>query len=92
LPYTLACTVKPRPRTTSILTTKRGKGKKKKLVLARAGLSSYLCRPCAICQSVQARGGIHLTTLKSSKRRRRVGSKSLSMSTKTMVSGRVGMS
>ena len=31
------------------------KGKKKKLVLARGGLSSYLCRLCAICQSVQAR-------------------------------------
>jgi hypothetical protein len=28
------------------------KGKKKILVLARAGLSSYLCRLCAICQSV----------------------------------------
>jgi hypothetical protein len=32
------------------------KGKKKKLVLALAGLSSYLCSLCAICQSVQARG------------------------------------
>jgi hypothetical protein len=32
------------------------KGKKKKLVLARGGLSSYLYRLCAICQSVQARG------------------------------------
>jgi hypothetical protein len=39
------------------------KGKKKKLVLALAGLSSYLCSLCAICQSVQARGGIHPTTL-----------------------------
>jgi hypothetical protein len=29
---------------------------KKKLVLALAGLSSYLCSLCAICQSVQARG------------------------------------
>jgi hypothetical protein len=32
------------------------KKKKKKLVLARGGLSSYLCRLCAICQSVRARG------------------------------------
>jgi hypothetical protein len=32
------------------------KGKKKKLVLALAGLSSYLCSLCAMCQSVQARG------------------------------------
>ena len=29
---------------------------KKKLVLALAGLSSYLCSLCAMCQSVQARG------------------------------------
>src|SRR5271156_2232707 len=35
---------------------RKGK-KKKKLVLARGGLSSYLYRLCAICQSVQARGG-----------------------------------
>jgi hypothetical protein len=28
------------------------KGKRKMLVLTRAGLSSYLCRLCAICQSV----------------------------------------
>jgi hypothetical protein len=39
------------------------KGKKKKLPLALAGLSSYLCSLCAIYQSVQARGGIHPTTL-----------------------------
>jgi hypothetical protein len=32
------------------------KKKKKKLVLALAGLSSYLCSLCAMCQSVQARG------------------------------------
>jgi hypothetical protein len=32
------------------------KGKKKKLVLALAGLSSYLCSLCAVCHSVQARG------------------------------------
>jgi hypothetical protein len=32
------------------------KGKKKKLVFALAGLSSYLCSVCAVCQFVQARG------------------------------------
>ena len=32
------------------------KGKRKMLVLARAELSSYLCRLCAMCQSVYARG------------------------------------
>jgi hypothetical protein len=32
------------------------KGKKEELVLARAGLSSYLCRLCTICQSVRAKG------------------------------------
>jgi hypothetical protein len=35
---------------------REGEGKKKKLVLALAGLSSYLCSLCAVCQSVQARG------------------------------------
>jgi hypothetical protein len=28
------------------------KGKRKMLVLARAGLSSYLCRLCVVCQSI----------------------------------------
>jgi hypothetical protein len=31
---------------------RKGKRKRKMLVLARAGLSTYLCRLCAICQSV----------------------------------------
>jgi hypothetical protein len=39
LPYTLACTLKSRPSPTPILTTER-KRKRKKPVLALAGLSS----------------------------------------------------
>jgi hypothetical protein len=34
----------------------RRKGGKKILLFALSGLSSYLCRLCPMCQSVQARG------------------------------------
>jgi hypothetical protein len=61
LPYTPACTVKPRPDRTSSQMTKREEGEGEEgFFLARAGLSSYLCRLSIVCAHLS---GIHPTTL-----------------------------
>jgi len=56
-PYMLACTVKSRPSPTAILTTKRGKGRERCLLIALAGLSSYLCRLCPMYVNLSRLGG-----------------------------------
>jgi hypothetical protein len=63
LPYTLACTVKSRPRTTSSLTTKRGKERERCLFLPELGcLATYVGYVPYVSLS-RLGGGIHPTIL-----------------------------
>jgi hypothetical protein len=63
LPYTLACTVKSRPRTASNLTTKRGKGRERCLFLPELGcLATYVDYVPYVSLS-RLGGDIHPTTL-----------------------------